>query len=246
MKVVAHMSGRARAIGSIACNALVALFSIGAVCVSGARRGTSIFWYYTQDSNIFAALVAVAFVVWAVRSRMWARGPEGAMAREPLIPKPLRLLRYCATCGLTITFTVVLFVLAPNPLSGGYRVMFLQGTNVYLHLLSPVLCLLSFALFERPAPQPDAGGGAPGYDGTLSLRDAAFTLVPTLVYAAFLYPANALGVYRGPYPFFLVNEMPLWQSVAWALGLFVAFFLVALLVRRLGQGRSAGAGATSA
>jgi hypothetical protein len=56
-------------------------------------------------------------------------------------------------------------------------------------------------------------------------------LLPTLLYAIVAYTCNTLRVFEGPYPFFYVWRMPVWQSVLWFLVLLAVAWLLAQLPR---------------
>lgn len=224
-----------RAASALLLNSFAAVLGMIGVAICFARRGTGNLWYYTQDSNLLAALVSWAFVPIALR--LGARSDTRRTLHDRRVRRIFHLLRYVSVVGLAVTFLVVVFVLAPNPLSGGFGAMMLEGTNLLLHTICPLLSIASFVLFERPRKEDWADPVREWEDQALVLPKAAplMALVPTIVYAAFLYPANALGIVRGPYPFFLVNEMPLWQTFAWLVGLLAAVLVIAWCLKKANQ-----------
>lgn len=221
------MSAATRRKAALACNVVIVVATVIAGIQKFEQSGAGMFTFYTQDSNIFAALISIAFVAAAITGK----------GRDPSTVRTMRVLRYMATCCLTITFAVSLFVLSPIPESGGLVGMFFTPIRFEMHLLSPALSFISFVWFERPEPS-QAPAPSPALAPALSAlmltrRDELITLIPSLIYAAFLYPLNALALVRGPYPFFLVLEMPLWKSVAWFFALIVAFWAIAVGIRTL-------------
>ena len=179
----------------------------------------SMFQYYTQCSNLFAAVAGVVCLA----------------ANAGKVDRPhAHTLKFCACATQLMTFVVVVFVLAPMINStgqNGYAYLFLSGVMPVTHLLGPVLTIASYLLYERePVPHR---------------RECALALVPTLAYAAMAYTCNYLRIFEGPYPFFLVWNMPLWQTLVWFVVLLaVATALIALLwlaATRLPKGRALGA-----
>ena len=55
------------------------------------------------------------------------------------------LLKYLGTVSVTVTLLTVLFFLGPTQ---GFKIM-LSGSNLYLHLIGPVLAILSYAFLEK-------------------------------------------------------------------------------------------------
>ena len=133
-----------------------------------------IFRYYTTLSNILAALVAVPTAVPAL---------IGVIRGDFPIPRWLSVLRFTATSALTLTMMTVLFFLGPVFGFGG---MF-TGVNFWLHLVNPVLSILSFLFFEKEADYP-AKNPFPG-------------IVQTAVYGAvYVYMVFLIGEERGGWP----------------------------------------------
>lgn len=174
-----------------AVHAVIIALEIVAVCHNIREGGLAIFRYYTVESNVLAALVSLAYLV----CFFVGRGQ---------VPRAIARLRYYATCCLTVTFLVVVTVLAP--LLHTFWSLLLNGSMLYQHLLCPVLSIVSLTVFER--------------DGRLTRRDIFFSLIPTGLYAAVTLPLNTARVMRGPYPFLLVHEQPVWASVLWVVVIF--------------------------
>lgn len=192
---------------------LIVLFVPGCIIsfISNGIAGN--FVYYTLDSNIFLWITAIIFVISAV---------SALKRKEYHIPRWVHILKYLATCCIAMTFIVVAVVLCPQApsygytLAEGYQTLMFSGGGLYQHFLSPVVAIISFIIFERkPA---------------LEFRVTFIALIPTLVYAAVLYPLNIWNVVYGPYPFLYVHEMPAYMAVIWFLIMCVIAYVIALVL----------------
>jgi len=169
--------------------------------------GLELFRYYTQDSNL---LLLIATVVWEV---CVARRLRDGVA----IPRWVRGLKYMATCTVTVTFVVVLAVLAPMQVDSLPNLLF-SGSMLWCHTICPILAIVSTLLFDTT---PD-----------LDMVDTAIALIPTVVYGITSVLLNVLKIWHGPYPFLYVYEQPVWVSLLWvALLIGGAWFLGFLLYR---------------
>lgn len=99
------------------------------------RAETGIFAlrYYTLLSNLFCALAALALAVALM----------GGAA-----PRWVWLWKYIGAAAVTVTLLTVLFFLGP---ALGYKAL-LSGRDLYLHLIGPLLAIVSFCFFERFYP----------------------------------------------------------------------------------------------
>ena len=104
-------------------------------------RREKCFQYFTVDSNILAAIAALALLPSLARMCL---GGEGEL------PMALRVLKFTGTSAVTVTMLTVLFFLGPTQ---GYKRM-LSGDNLYMHLIGPVLSVGSLCFLEKGAPLP--------------------------------------------------------------------------------------------
>lgn len=100
------------------------------------QGGAKVFKYFTVDSNLLAAAACLLLIPYNVRSIR--RG-------EDAIPAWALSLKMIGTVAVTLTFAVVMFYFVP--LVGPSMV--LTGANFLLHLLCPLLAIVSFCFFER-------------------------------------------------------------------------------------------------
>ena len=171
------------------------------------KEGLGIFVYYTEDSNLLTLIISAIYLTFFIIT----------MRKKQNMPEWIYLCRYVATCCLTLTFIVVVTVLAPMVGAGGYTKLLLSGHNLCFHLLSPVISFISFVFFEKK-------------DGTLYLCAA---LVPTIVYAVFSYMWNILGIYEGPYPFLMVYKQSFIASLLWIIVLLGINLLIAFGMKKI-------------
>lgn len=114
-------------------------------------RGLKQFRYFTVLSNAFCAIAALMMAASQINGD---------------VPRPVFLLKYMGTVSVTLTFmTVILFL---GPTQGGYM-KWLSGDFFYVHLVGPLLAMLSFCLLEKQR---------------MTLGTAMTGLVPMLLYGA--------------------------------------------------------------
>lgn len=157
-------------------------------------HGWSSLIYYTVDSNILNLISCICFVFFG--EKQWTKN-----------------LRYVATCCLTLTFLIVVFVLCPIEHS---LFLLYQGEQLYHHLLCPILSFVSFCFIEKSKD--------------IKLR---YALIPTLIYAVVMIIGNILYVVEGPYPFLRVHDQPIWASCLWTVLILGICFGIAEVVKRV-------------
>ncbi len=160
--------------------------------------------YYTLLSNIFA-IVACFATAWFGFCVLFGKTQSH--------PRWARALKYLATCTVTMTFLVVVFVLGPMiGLPEGWSTLLFSKYMIQHHLICPVLCIVTLLFFDpKPEPKPPLH---------------AMALIFTALYGAAAIILNAAGILDGPYPFLRVNAQPLWMSVLW----FIILFGIAWLI----------------
>lgn len=138
---------------SIILNSLIFIFTLfatismivgfkfmGEIEVLSSRNFKS-FRYFTVDSNIFAGLVSLAFVIY----KFTANGKKSTS-----MPRAFYYLKLAATTGVTLTMMVTVFFLAPT--SHGNFLHYFMNSNFFMHLITPLLCIISFIFFEAAEP----------------------------------------------------------------------------------------------
>ncbi len=150
----------------------------GNMQVTGARC----FRYFTVDSNILAGLSSVCLVIFCVMN---------IGRKEAYLPQWVFLFKFTGTAAVTLTFLTVMFFLGPTM---GYGMMF-TGSSLYMHLINPLLCIISFVLFEK-------SGSADGKKCTW------LGVLPTIFYGA-VYVYKAIIMKKWP-DFYGFNAGGLW------------------------------------
>ena len=168
---------------SIALSIIIIILEIIALIVCYNSFGINLA-YYTIDSNIFLLISTILYLL-TINN----------------VPKIVQLLKYSSTLSVFITFLVVVFVLYPM-YDFNFQFLFLDGPNLYMHVLCPVLALISFIFFDSNEIEN-------------SLKNNLRSLYFTIIYAIILISLNILNVVSGPYPFLKVNQQSPLMSVFW-------------------------------
>ena len=100
-----------------------------------AETGIGALRYYTLLSNLLCAFASLAVALALM---------GGA------VPRWIWLWKYIGAAAVTVTLLTVLFFLGP---AMGYKLL-LSGRDLYLHLIGPLLAIVSFCFFERFYPLP--------------------------------------------------------------------------------------------
>ena len=203
-----------RRVLSIVLNLAVVLMEPVAIRMSWEAVGNQTFTFYTENSNVFSAVVCLLVVLAQLR---------GLVTGRPL-PRWVKTLKFIAACCLTMTFLTVVLVLAPYyPEQGGVVFLLIESSMLYHHLLNPLCVFVSFVFLER--------------DPKLPARCIPLALMPTVLYGSVALWANIRRLIVGPYPFLMVYEQTPAQSVLWCAVILAMNLFCAWLVWRLGGNR---------
>ncbi len=187
--------------------ALLAGMGLGSVTYSVITHGVQMLQYYTELSNIIGAAGAAVMSYYLFRSRE--------------IPLWLKRFRFVGVCLTTVTFLVVIFVLAPQ---FGFLWILFSGQMKYTHTICPILSAVLFVLLEKkPA---------------LARKDCILAVCPTMLYGAVTLTLNYLNLMYGPYPFLHVHEQPWFMTLLWIVIIFGGNYLIALGFYRTGERKS--------
>ena len=130
------------------------------------ERNFKSFKYFTVDSNVFAGLVSLAYVIY----KLTANGKK-----RSVMPRAFYILKLAAATGVTLTMMVTVFYLAPT--SNGNFLHYFMNSNFFMHLITPLLCIISFIFVEVAEPQ--------------KLIMSVPGIIPMLLYS-FFYTPNVL------------------------------------------------------
>lgn len=169
----------------------------GNMAVSGIRT----FKYFTNDSNILMALTSIGIIVCDILILLKKREDIDDIALS---------LKQIGTVAATVTFLTVMFFLGPTQ---GYGIM-LAGKNLYLHLICPVLAILSYIFTEF----------SNGKKRNVFIY-SIYGIIPTLLYG-FVYLIMVVVVEEGWEDFYGFNQGGLWYISV--LTMLAATYLISL------------------
>lgn len=161
------------------------------------------FKFFTVDSNL---LMGIAALIFAINEYGVIKG------RRKSISKNVFTLKYIATCAVSLTFFVVFTYLGPINVNGPITgiILMLQNSNLFFHLLIPVLSIITFVSFER--------------SDYLKYRYTFLGVIPMLFYSIF-YMSNVFlhienGLVSPRYDFYYFVQNGIWTTI------FVAPFIL--------------------
>jgi len=130
------------------------------------------FRYFTVDSNVLAGLVSLFYIIYMLT-------PAGKKSER--LPKAMYILKLAATTGVTLTMMVTVFFLAPRSATTYWDLF--MNSNLFMHLLTPLFCIITFVFFEA-ADKP-----------SFALSPAG--VIPMVLYASFYIPNIFLHLENG-------------------------------------------------
>ena len=156
-----------------------------------------LFKWYTVDSNVLQMIVSVLVVWYCYKGRS--------------IPKYVTILHFITAVGLTVTFLIAAFVLAPE---GGVVYYFFQDVAPINHFIGPALSVVSLLFLEKAKKFP--------------IKIILYPACATLFYGVVSLILNAVRITDGPYFFLRVYEesagtIILWFAIIAVLCLALAF-----------------------
>ena len=185
---------------------LLLFFCTAGICISYFRKDGH--WNVSYGLKAFRFFTTLSNVLCGIAGLCVAATLHGAD-----LPYGVWLLKYFGTSTVTVTFLTVMLFLGP---AAGYKKM-LSRDSFYMHLLGPLLALISFCFLERQ------------YELTLSL--SLLSLVPVFLYGAvYLYQVVIAENWEDFYGYNKNGKWPL--SFA---AMMVAGVLIGLLLRFLSR-----------
>ena len=166
---------------ALICNTLIFILEIIGFISYINRNRTMSMEYYTMDSNLLALITSLLYLMFYKKDKQLVRD-----------------LRFITSSCLTITFLVVIFILAPM-LNFNYKLLMLDQEFIMFHTLCPIISILSYIFFEERSDK--------NYIGFLF----------TIFYAFVLIILNIVNIVNGPYPFLRVKEQTIIMSLIWGI-----------------------------
>lgn len=119
------------------------------------------FKFFTVQSNMFMGIMSLVFFIKEIRNEE--------------ITKNMYRLKLMSTTAVSLTFIMVFTYLGPISKDG--VISLLQNSNIFFHLVIPVLSIITLTLFERT--------------DKLEFKDTLYGLIPTFLYST-MYITNVL------------------------------------------------------
>lgn len=102
------------------------------------NSGFEAFKYYTVDSNILVGLASFILVIYELLFM-------GKIIKK--IPNYVYVFKYIGVVGVSLTFIVTMFYLAP--IFGKNFLFLYMNTNLFFHLIVPILAFISYVKYEK-------------------------------------------------------------------------------------------------
>lgn len=134
--------------------------------------GLKTFRMFTVLSNMFMGVTTAMTVPFAV---------DGIRQRNYHLPRWIVTLTYASVTCITLTFLVALFLLSPM---AGFSLMMLEGSNLFLHTIIPIISIVSFLFVNA-------------YH-TIKFKTTFIAIIPMFIYAmVYLVSAIIIGEENG-------------------------------------------------
>lgn len=170
--------------------------------------------FFTVDSNLFMGVVALIFIY---------KDIEFLCGKSKDITKDYYILKLMATGAVSLTFFVVFAYLGPIS-KGGINSMLLNS-NLFFHLVIPVLSILTFILFEGT--------------NKLNLKDIWCGLLPVIIYSVFYITNIVIHIENGAvspiYDWYWFVQGGLWTAFIVAPLILAITLFINLLLWRLNR-----------
>ena len=170
--------------------------------------------FFTVDSNIFMGITALLFAV-----------QEKKLLKEKIseISKRFYITKLMATTAVSLTFVIVFGYLGLI-VEGGVIVL-LMNSNLFFHLIIPILSVLTFVLFEKT--------------DKLKFKNVIYGIVPAFIYGIF-YLINILihmenGKISTEYDWYWFVQGGVWQIIVVMPMLLGITYLISLILWRLNK-----------
>lgn len=184
MRISKRMRGYMRGRLLIVINIVIIILELIAFVHDCFAFGVSLFEWYTVDSNVLQLVVSIMVLFYVLNGKD--------------IPGFVTVLHFISAVGLTVTFLIAAFVLAPE---GGVEYYFLENVAPINHFIGPLLSVISILFFEKVEKLP--------------MKIIAWPAGVTLVYGVICLALNAVNVLDGPYFFLKIHEQPMGTIILW-------------------------------
>ena len=141
-------------------NIIMIILEIAGLITTLITLGNIELQYYTECSNILMLITSSIYTYYLLNNKN--------------IPKWLEILYHMAVLGLTITFLVVILILAPM-YNFIYGWLLFSGAMLYYHTLCPILAIITYIFFA---------------DNHLNKHEIIYTMLFTIIYSVVIIICN--------------------------------------------------------
>ena len=128
--------------------------------------GFSLLKFFTVESNLFVGIISLIFSIKEIKI---IKGNEKELSTK------MYLLKYMSTSAVSLTFFIVFSYL--GPISKGGIISMLMNSNLFFHLIIPVLSIINFTIFEKT--------------NKIKFKQVIYGIIPTFLYGLY-YCINVL------------------------------------------------------
>lgn len=169
--------------------------------------GFSLLKFFTVESNLFVGIISLIFSIKEIKI---IKGNEKELSTK------MYLLKYMSTSSVSLTFFIVFFYL--GPISKGGIISMLRNSNLFFHLIIPVLSIISFTIFEKT--------------NKIKFKQVIYGIIPTFLYGLY-YCINVLthienGKVSYVYDWYWFIQNGVWTAIIVIPVIFLISYLISL------------------
>lgn len=170
------------------------------------------FKFFTVDSNLLMGITSLIFIIEEIKYK-----------NIELISKKIYILKLMATTAVSLTFITVFLYLGPIAEHGIPSM--LMNSNLFYHLLIPLLSIITFTLFEKT--------------DKIKYKYSFYGVVPTLLYAIY-YLINVLthienGKVSPDYDWYWFVQNGLWTSIIVLPLMLIITYIISILLWKINK-----------
>lgn len=173
-----------------------------------------LFKFFTVDSNMLAGIISCLFIIQEIKL---------LKGKVKNIPSILYKLKLAGTTAVSITF-IITFGYLRFIAEGGIKSL-LMNSNLFYHLITPVLCIITFIFFEKTEK--------------LKLKDTIYGLIPTVLYSIF-YTTNVcihMSNFKvsPKYDWYYFAQQGVFNTIITSLIILITTYIVSILLWKLNK-----------
>lgn len=177
-------------------------------------RSIGMLRFFTVDSNIFAGIASLILAIYEIKLL------KGKLDE---IDTKIYVLKLMSATSVGLTFIVVFAYL--GPISKGGIPSMLMNSNLFFHLIIPILSMASFVIFERT--------------NKITFKNSLYGMLPTFLYEiyylgnVFIHSEN--GVVSPIYDWYWFVQNGVWTSVIVAPMMLLITYAITFILWRLNK-----------